>query len=338
MNRLIRSSHRPSDSTPWWRRNSHLQSILPKFFLPHPRIPDLERERLELPDGDFVDLDWVGGDRHAPGPLVLILHGLEGSAESHYARNLLAALEALDWPSGVLHFRGCSGEPNRLTRSYHAGDTGDLAWILERLNEPGRRIYLAGFSLGGNVLLKYLGEQQARAPVAGAVAVSVPFDLQDSAAALNEGFSRFYRWHLLGRMRQKLKDRYPGGHNAPFSWKQAMAARSFYEFDDAVTAPLHGFGTAAHYYQVCSSGRYLASIKVPTLLIQAADDPFMTPAALPEPGRLPDCVTLDLTRHGGHVGFVDGGTPWRPESSLTPRIVRFLTGLEDSPEAPNAQQ
>jgi predicted alpha/beta-fold hydrolase len=330
----MRPFHRRSDRTPWWRRNRHLQSILPKFFLPHPHVPALQRERLELPDGDFVDLDWVGGDRHAPGPLVLILHGLEGSAESHYARNLLAALEDLQWPSGVLHFRGCSGEPNRLTRSYHAGDTGDLAWIMERLADPARRVYLAGFSLGGNVLLKYLGEQADGAPVAGAVAVSVPFDLQDCAAALNEGFSRFYRWHLLGRMRQKLRDRYPGGHNAPFSWKRAMAARSFHEFDDAVTAPLHGFGSAAHYYQVCSSRHYLASINVPTLLIQSADDPFMTPAGLPDPNGLPDCVTLDLTEYGGHVGFVDGGTPWRPESSLTPRIIEFLTSIEQKHSKP----
>ena len=319
-----------SNAVPWWRRNAHLQTILPKFFLPHPSIPALERERLELPDGDFVDLDWVGGDRHAPGPLVLILHGLEGSAESHYATNLLSGLEHHGWPGGVLHFRGCSGEPNRLTRSYHAGDTGDLAWILERLADPARRIYLVGYSLGGNVLLKYLGELGARAPVSGAVAVSVPFDLQDSSAALSEGFSRFYRWHLLRKMRRKLRDRYPEGRNAPFSWTRAMAARSFYQFDSAVTAPLHGFGCAENYYQVCSSRRYLPDIRKPTLLIQAADDPFMTPAGLPDPRALPDCVRLDLSEYGGHVGFLDGGTPWRPESTLTGRIVDFLTGVDSS--------
>jgi predicted alpha/beta-fold hydrolase len=320
---------------PWWHRNRHLQTILPKFFLPHPEVPLRDRERLELPDGDFVDLDWIGPRPGPAGPVVLILHGLEGSAESHYAKALLAALHDHGWPGGVLHFRGCSGEPNRLTRSYHAGDTGDLTWILERMAAPGRQIYLVGYSLGGNVLLKYLGERGRRSAAVAAVAISVPFDLQDSAAALNEGFSRFYKWHLLRTMRRKLKDRYPGGQNAPFSWRRAMAARSFYEFDDAVTAPLHGFGGADHYYQMCSSGRFLKSIRTPTLLIQAADDPFMTPAALPRPADLPDCVTLDLSRYGGHVGFIEGGRPWRPESSLTARIVRFLTSANRQIDDPS---
>jgi len=305
----------------WWCRGGHAQTLWSPLFRRRPRILP-RRERLELPDGDFIDLDW--GDR-ASGPIVVILHGLEGSSRSPYARGMFAALQRNGMRPVIMHFRGCSGEPNRLARSYHSGDTGDLAFLVQTLRkrEPDTPLAAIGYSLGGNVLLKWLGETGAGSALYAAAAVSVPFVLQDSAQQLDRGLSRLYRRYLLKglkrSLREKFRDRTP-----PFSASDAAAARSFWEFDNTVTAPLHGFSGAEHYYSRSSSRQYLRQIRIPTLLVHSADDPFMSPASIPTPEEIPTDVTLELHTHGGHVGFIAGRWPWRPRFWLEERIPEFL--------------
>jgi predicted alpha/beta-fold hydrolase len=288
------------------------------------RLPQvrLRRERLELPDGDFLDLDWLkGGDPH--GPLVVVLHGLEGSSGSQYARGLLAAIAQRGWRAVVMHFRGCSGEPNRLARSYHSGETGDLAHVLAELRAraPRAPLGVVGYSLGGNVLLKWLGESAATT-VSAAVAVSVPFDLACAAERLERGLSRLYQRELVRRLQGSVRRK-----RARFALPLAVelaTLRTFRAFDEHVTAPLHGFRGADHYYAVASSRQYLRGIRVPTLLLHAADDPFMTAQAVPRAEELSATTTLELSAHGGHVGFVGGAWPWRASYWLERRIPAFL--------------
>jgi hypothetical protein len=286
-----------------------------------PRVP-LQRERLELPDGDFLDLDWLA-PVDANGPLVVVLHGLEGSSDSQYARGLLAAARRRGWRAVVMHFRGCSGEPNRLARSYHSGDTGDLAHVITELRarSPRLPIGVVGYSLGGNVLLKWLGETGS-AVIDAAVAVSVPYDLACAAERLARGVSRLYQWELLRRLRASLR-RKCRRIALPLR-VEAGALRTFRDFDEHVTAPLHGFRGADHYYAVASARQYLPGIRVPTLLLHARDDPFMTEQAIPRPQELSATTTLELYAHGGHVGFVGGAWPWRPLYWLEQRIPQFL--------------
>lgn len=308
---------------PWWLRSAHLQTIYPTLFRRGPRIA-LRRERLELDDGDFLDLDWSGG---AGGPVVLVLHGLEGSSASPYARGMLGAAHARGWRGVVMHFRGCSGEPNRLPRSYHSGDTGDLARVITRLRERRDVAALAavGYSMGGNVLLKWLGEQGAGAGLDAAVAVSVPFTLSLAADRLAHGFSRIYQQRLIDDLRTKLRRKFSRGR-CPIDLDKASSSRNFWEFDDRVTAPLHGFEDVHDYYARSSSRQYLHGIRVPTLILHAEDDPFMTPEVIPSPDELSTCTRLEVSARGGHVGFVRGRLPWRPRYWIEERIPEFIAG------------
>jgi predicted alpha/beta-fold hydrolase len=305
----------------WWCRGPHLQTLWPVLVRRRPRVA-LRRERLELPDGDFLDLDWTTGDS---GPIVLVLHGLEGSSRSHYARGLLHAAHGRGWRGVVMHYRGCSGEPNRLPRSYHSGDTADAAYCLRvlREREPRTPVAIVGYSLGGNVLLKWLGETGGIPGVAAAVAVSVPFQLDCCARRLERGFSRLYQRDLVRRLHRKIRRKRALGM-LPLRVDDLPRWRTFFEFDQHVTAPLHGFRDADHYYQMASSRQYLGGIRTPTLIIQASDDPFMTRDALPVSHELPAAVRLELYREGGHVGFVSGKWPWAASYWLEQRIPAFL--------------
>jgi len=305
----------------WWCRGPHGQTLWARLARRPPHVA-LQRERLELPDGDFIDLDWT---EKGSGPIVIVLHGLEGSSDSPYARGLLRAIERRGWRGIVMHFRGCSGEPNRLARSYHSGDTGDLDFLATTLRrrEPRTPLATVGFSLGGNVLLKWLGKAGGVTPLHAAVAVSVPFVLHGAAERLQQGFSRLYQWQLLRSLRQTVaaKQRHM---ELPLKRRDLSTLKNFRDFDEYVTAPLHGFDSADHYYTASSSRQYLGGITVPTLLLHASDDPFMTESAIPRPDELSESVTLELSPHGGHVGFVTGVWPWRPRYWLDERIPAYL--------------
>jgi hypothetical protein len=314
-----------------WLTNRHAQTVYPGFPWTWRDWPALRRQELDLPDGDTTAVDWLVAGDALPGtaPLLIILHGLEGSADSSYARMLMGAALQKGWRSCVLHFRDCGDYRNRLPRRYHAGETNDLRYFLNTLHkapdaaENSGPIVAVGYSLGGNVLLKYLGESGHDTPLRAATAVCVPLDLHECAKALDQGFSRLYQRYLLKRMKRAVTRKFDR-HTAAFNWDTAMSARTFAEFDDSVTAPLHGFRNMEDYYDRCSSVHFLKGIERPTLIINALDDPFMTQHVIPTNDRLSESVTLEVATSGGHVGFVDGGTPWRPSFYLPGRIVGFL--------------
>ncbi|MEB4590063.1 hydrolase [Candidatus Thiothrix sp. Deng01] len=317
MSKLTHSTFRPA----WWLQSPHLQTLWPVFFRPRPKLK-LQAERVELKDGDFIDLAW---HPRPNSPLVLVIHGLEGSLRSHYAQTLLLALHNAGFASVFMHLRGCSGTPNRHASSYHSGRTADVAEVLAYLHASGRMPDAAvGFSLGGNLILKYAGETGAASGLKAIVAVSTPFQLQECARKLEHGFARVYGQYLLrnlkGAYRRKFSQRQP-----PLPVK-LDALGTIFAFDDQVTAPLNGFAGAEDYYARSSSGQFLSQIQTPALIIHAQDDPFMYPSTVPDASMLSDSVTLELAAHGGHVGFVGGNAPWRAEYWLEQRITRWLQG------------
>jgi len=298
------------------------------------------RERIATRDGDFVDLDWVepSGSREnigaAGAPLLLVLHGLEGSSQSHYAVGLMRGAAARGWRAVTLNFRSCSGELNRRPQFYHSGHTDDLDDVVGRLleREPETRLLAAGVSLGGNVLLKWLGEQEVSAPkqLAGVVAISVPFDLEPCARALDTGLRRpVYAANFLSTMREKVrrKAQRDPGFATLVDLPSALKARTFAEYDRAVTAPLNGFADERDYWVRASSGPYLPRIRRPTLLINALDDPIVPPAALPDPAALPPWIRTEFVERGGHAGFIEGPWPWRAGSWAERRALEFLDAV-----------
>lgn len=311
----------------WWLKNRHAQTIYPSFPWAGAPRKAVRREYLDLPDGDTTVVDWMeeGPSPDSGAPILVILHGLEGSVDSPYARMLLKAAAEHHWRAAVLHFRDCGDYRNRLPRRYHAGETDDIRFFLESLRAAGHEgpMVAAGYSLGGNVLLKYLGENGTSTPLDAAAAVSVPLNLHDSAKALSSGFSKFYQYLLIKRMKKAVARKFDQ-HTAAFDWNRAMEARTFAEFDDALTAPLHGFQGKNEYYDRCSSIKFLHEIRRPTLIINSVDDPFMTPGAIPDLAQLSEDVQLELATSGGHVGFVAGGPPWQPDYYLPGRIIEYL--------------
>lgn len=308
----------------WWLPNSHLQTLWPVLCRREVKNLITERERVELPDGDFIDLDWVK-DQNATGPLVLILHGLEGSIDSHYAKGMLLSVVQRGWRGVFMHFRGCSGEPNRLPRSYHSGDTGDVDFIVKTLlkRQQGFPIASVGFSLGGNVLLKWLGETQEENPLTAGIAISVPFELHKAATRIQLGFSKFYQWYFIRCLRERLTEKFQ--NNSPLENGVIEQVSTMFEFDDKITAPLHGFSGVDEYYSIASSRQYLCNIKVPTLILHSKDDPFMSADVIPELNEVSPQVQLEVTENGGHVGFVAGKYPWAPRYWLEERVPAFLS-------------
>ena len=305
----------------WWLPNSHAQTLWPYLFQKKLRL-HLARERLELPDGDFIDLCWTDQQSDT---IVMIIHGLEGSIDSHYARGIIPALYGLGWRAVFMHFRGCSGEHNRLSRGYHSGDTGDIKYLVDTLHHryPDANLIAVGYSLGGNALLKYLGENTDRRPLKGAVAVSVPFELASGALRLETGFSRVYQRHLLKRLQGKIISKFTG-RQAPLPLDRVPDLDTFMRFDDAITAPLHGFQDVHDYYTRSSSRQFLKNIRVPTLIIHAQDDPFLTPDAIPAAKELSGEISFELSKRGGHVGFISGNNPFKPAYWLEQRIPEFI--------------
>ncbi len=316
----------PAFKPAWWLPGAHGQTLGARFL--RPGAMPLRRERWATPDGDFLDLDFVATSDLCDNPLVLVLHGLEGSSRSGYAIQLYRQLSEKGFFSVGLNFRSCSGELNRGRRLYHSGETADLGWVIERLQTrfAGRRLAVVGVSLGGNVLLKYLGEQGDKAGPEAAAVWSVPFDLPAGASVLEAGFARFYVWHLLPSLKRKAQAR--ADLSEYIDLERALAASTFREFDDAATAPLHGFRDAEDYYQQCSSKNFLPAIRIPTLVLHAKDDPFLPAAAIPTAvlAANPN-ITPVITDRGGHVGFVAGAWPGKPHFWAEDLIATWFAEL-----------
>ncbi|HEY3897130.1 MAG TPA: alpha/beta fold hydrolase [Chthoniobacter sp.] len=319
---------------PFFLRNGHVQTILPVLLQRRVRTTFL-RERLELPDGDFLDLDWL---RRGAGRVAILCHGLEGSSTQTYIRGMAAALAAAGWDSLAWNFRGCSGEPNRLPRAYHSGETDDLRAVITRAAAGYASIALIGFSLGGNVVLKYLGEARPHATVHAGIAICAPIDLAACARQLDQHRSnRIYLRRFLLSLIEKIEAKaalFPGAVDAA----GARGMRSFQEFDDRYTGPMHGFRDAADYWARASSRQFLHRITVPTLLLQPRNDPFLAPEAYPWPeAEANSHLFLEAPDSGGHVGFLDlrhGLQPWSER-----RCVEFLAacsrGEPPTPSNPN---
>jgi predicted alpha/beta-fold hydrolase len=277
------------------------------------------RERWTAGDGDFIDVDFVDGE--AGKPFVVLFHGLEGSSDSHYARSLMAALAARGWSGAVPHFRGCSGELNHAPRFYHSGDAQEIDWIVRRLRERATgKFHAAGVSLGGNALLRWLGEWQHQAGIVDAAcAVSAPLDLARGGEALSSGINMLYTRMFLRSLKPKCLaklERFPG----LFDREALLAARDLYAFDNVVTAPLHGYRDTDDYWDRASARHVLDDITVPTLVLNARNDPFLPGIHLP--GTASPAVTLDYPATGGHVGFTNGALPGR--DWLAQRLLHFF--------------
>ncbi len=318
--------------SPAWLPGGHLQTILPALFAPRARVSYV-RETWDTPDGDVIQVDretspGPGRDR----PVLVVFHGLEGGSGSRYVRGLLAAARARGWDGIAPHYRGCGGVQNGKARFYHSGDSAEVDWVLRRVRAeraPNAPLVAVGISLGGNMLLKWLGEQAgaARGIVEAAAAVSAPMDLAASGHHLGRGFNRIYAWMFLRTLKAKSRaklEQFPGLFDAG----RMEAARSLHAFDDAVTAPLHGFRDADDYWLRASSKPLLRNIAVPTLVLNARDDPFYPADALPTAAEVSPSVTLEQPAQGGHVGFLDAGpdgAEWMPR-----HVLRFVAPHADA--------
>ncbi|CAJ0872888.1 YheT family hydrolase [Ralstonia flatus] len=314
--------------SPWWLIGGNAQTIVPARLWRFPRIA-YRRERWDTPDHDFIDLDWTTHETDAHAPLVVMFHGLEGDSRSHYARLLMDALRGRRWLGVIPHFRGCSGEMNLAPRMYHCGDGAEIAWILERLyrtvcQPQGRKLLVVGISLGGNALLRYLGEHGTDARyVTAAATVSAPLDMRAGGAALSKGFNMVYTRMFLRTLKAKANaklDQHPGLYDRD----AMMATRTLGQFDNLVTAPLHGFRDVLDYWTRASSKPVLRDVRVPALVLNARNDPFLPGQHLPGVADVSPDITLDQPLHGGHVGFLlrhgkTGRVDWMPA-----RVLRFF--------------
>ncbi len=323
----------------WWLPGGHAQTIWGRFTRRRSELP-LRRETLRAPDGDELELHVLDAPEDAPedAPRVLMLHGLEGTIRSHYLAPMFENARARGWGAVLLMHRGCGDTPNVARRFYHSGETSDLAFTFDALarRHPASPWAMIGVSLGGNILLKWLGEVGAAANprLRGAAAISVPFDLEAGARHISAGLWGAYDRAFLGSLRLKALaklERYPN----LFDRERLLRARSIYEFDDCVTAPVHGFRDARDYYARSSSIGFLERIALPTFLLSAVDDPFLPPAVLERVRAIADAnpnLRLEITARGGHVGFIEGAAPWRARSYGEARAFRFFdTVMEPAP-------
>ncbi|MBI4342445.1 MAG: alpha/beta fold hydrolase [Candidatus Omnitrophica bacterium] len=315
----------PSFRPAWWCRGPHAQTLWGALLRPTPQVP-LRRERWETPDGDFLDIDRVEGASRAP--VLVVLHGLEGSSRSKPVLGLMAAAYRAGWEAVGINFRSCSGESNRLRRAYHGGDSTELGWVLDRViaQHPARSVGCVGVSLGGNVVLKYLGERGARVPphVRAAGAISTPFDLGVAVRYMERAASRLYMRNLVRSLKQKTLAklaRYPDLVDPA----RLRAVRTLAEFDHLVTGPIHGFPDGQAYWDSSSSASHLGAIRRPALLINAEDDPFFPAGALPTRAVSGNpALRAEFVPGGGHAGFLAGVWPGRPVPWAEHRTMAFL--------------
>lgn len=304
--------------------NRHLQTLYQALFRKVPKL-QVRRERLEFPGEDFFDMDWVGeGD----GPIVLVLHGMAGSLRSSYATGIMQQIQKRGWRGVIMYYRGMSSGPNRLLTHTHLGETIGVDHLIRTLKarEPNTPLAAVGYSMGANLLLKWQGEVGEDNPLCAAVAVSAPFDLRRASNYMRYGFSSVYQWMLLRDLRSYIRDKF-SYRKVPEKLRPGLEdlenIRSFWLFDDLITAPLHGFVDAADYYAHSSSRNYLPTISKPTLIISARDDPFMPESVLPSVTEVSSTTFLEISEQGGHVGFV-AGTIRKPIYWLERRIPEFL--------------
>lgn len=307
--------------------NPHFQTLLPSL-LNIRRKADFFHERYELDDGDFLDLAWRRLSSEDDRPIIIIFHGLAGSVHSPYAFRMMEALDKKGFNAVVMHFRGCFSEQNRLARAYHSGETGDATAFLKHLvtHYPDRPLGAIGYSLGGNMLIKLQGELGEESPLVAAVSVSAPLRLEQTADRLNKGISRFYQSLLLKSLKERLLEKFEQhDYEKIIGLKKEDVSNlnSFWEYDDLFTGPVHGFKDAKDYYAHSSAEPFIAHITKPTLIIHAEDDPFMPKSILPNDETLPNCVSIELSRCGGHVGFV-GGSIFAPNFWLEEHIPNYL--------------
>ena len=318
---VVASTYKP----PFLLRNGHLQTIAGAFLRQRHKAA-FDHERLELDDGDFLDLRWL---RKGNNRLAILSHGLEGSAEQGYVRGMAATLHAAGWDVLAWNFRGCGDEPNRLPRFYHSGATSDLRFVIHHAAPGYSHLALIGFSLGGNLTLKYLGEAAPHTAIVGAAAISAPVDLAASARLLDRRWSnRVYLRRFIGSLVKKIEAKalhFPDEIDAT----GARALRTFGEFDDRYTARLHGFRDAEDYWKQSSARQYLPQITIPTLLLNAQDDPFLAPECFPFPeAEQNPCLFLEASQSGGHLGFLEfrhGLRPW-----FDRRVTHFLSVLNET--------
>jgi uncharacterized protein len=315
----------PTYRAPLWLPGAHLQTIAPARLLPQPRV-EYRRERWDTPDGDFVDIDFALPEpADANAPVLALFHGLEGNSQSHYARSIMRAAADRGWRGLVPHFRGCSGEPNRLPRAYHSGDSAEGDWILRAVARrfPGARLFAVGISLGGNMLAKWLGERGTDAGfVTAAASIGSPLDLAAGGAALAQGFNLVYTKMFLTTLKDKAlakAARFPGVASA----EAIRSSRNLYDFDNAYTAPVHGFRDTEDYWTRASGKPHLNAVEVPHLVLNARNDPFVPAASLPRPREVSRFVHLEQPAEGGHIGFARGRLPG-DVGYIPERLFRFF--------------
>ena len=312
-------------------KNRHIQTLYSSLFRKLPNI-DMEVESFELNDGDFLECYWYNKPKlNSNTPIVILFHGLAGSYKSPYIQGTMSELATAGFASVIMHFRGCSGVANALPRSYHSGESGDaLEWINHVSSDfPNSKLFTIGYSLGGNMMLKLLGELGYNSPITAAVSVSAPMQLDICANRMDRGFSKFYQYILLKDLNAALQKKYNKfDMNSHLSIKKSEIKdlKTFWEFDGAYTAPIHGFDSAQDYYTKCSSKQFLKDIKTSTLIVHSSDDPFMTTKILPTIDEISTYITLEVSQHGGHVGFV-GGTFLKPDYWLETKIVSYFTSF-----------
>ncbi|PAJ73049.1 hydrolase [Pseudoalteromonas sp. NBT06-2] len=318
------SSHfRPA----WWMVNKHAQTILPRFFRPKLKLT-YELESLTTPDQDFIELAWsCPVAKNNNKPLAIIFHGLEGNIHSFYAKGMMKAMQDSGFDTVLMHFRNCSVAPNKTARAYHSGETSDARFLIQYLKQkfPEKKMVAIGFSLGGNMLSKYLGEYQNDSQLDAGAVISAPFDLASSCQVIQQSLGKIYQKYLLDRLKhstgrkESLIEPLLGLNkqdikNIPTLW----------EFDDKVTAPLHGFKNAKDYYNKASSKAYLIKIETPTLIIHSVDDPMLSIKSVPDNSHISEHVELNITEKGGHVGFISGKNPFKPIFWLEQRIPEYF--------------
>jgi predicted alpha/beta-fold hydrolase len=329
---IVESDFKP----PWWAKNRHVQTIFPRFIQKRAKL-DYRKQKLALPDGDFVNLIWAGDVKKSSG-LIAMFHGLEGSIRSHYINDMAANFVEQGYAVVLMHFRGCGGEQNATPRAYHSGETKDAWYFLNWLEQkfPESRKVAMGFSLGANMLLKLLSEQPRQKIVKAAMAVSTPFNLALCATIINQGFSKVYQAYLLNSMVNNLLIKMRNidyGTLLKVTELQIKQFKSFRDFDEHITAPLHGFVDADDYYKKSSSRNFLKGIATPTLVVHAKDDPFMHQSIVPDADVLSSSVCIEVSEKGGHVGFMHG-TPWRPEIWMQQRANTFFQPFIDDKTIP----